>query len=123
SRSGKGSNVLKFSAVARTSRVPPVVLCELTIQPGAGQTPFALHGSRGNLQDFGGFLDAQSTEEFQFDDLALSQIVLREGVQRVVDGNQICSRFLASDGRLVELDRQCLASTLARTVTTGIIDQ
>jgi hypothetical protein len=74
-----------------------LVLCELTIQPGAGQTPFALHYPWGDLQNFGSLLNAQSAEEFQFDDLTLSRIVFREGVQRVVDGNQVGGRSWASD--------------------------
>src|SRR5262245_41057287 len=103
--------------------IGPVALNQLTIQPRAGQTPLALHSSRGDLQHLGSFLDAQSTEEFQFDYFTLSPIMLGKGVQRVVDRNQICRRPCVSDGGFVELNRQCLASTLARTMTTGMIDQ
>jgi hypothetical protein len=39
-----------------------------------------------------------------------------------IDDKRIVPLF-ASDGGFVKLNRQCLTSTLARTVTTGIIDQ
>src|ERR1700680_2643249 len=61
-------NSLIFSHCSGFSTLVP---SHLARYPGLGHAPVALHRGGGNTQNFGGFLDGQSTEIPQLDHLAL----------------------------------------------------
>lgn len=50
-----------------------------------GLAPFAHHRHGRNLQHFSRFLNAQATEETQFDDLAFPRVDNRQRVQGIVE--------------------------------------
>src|SRR6185503_18244587 len=64
------------------------------IQPRLRSLPLASHSPRRNVQDFCCFLDAQTAEVTQLDDLAFLRIETFKHAQRFVKGDEVCGLVL-----------------------------
>src|SRR5436309_13648978 len=85
SQSGLVPPLLKGVKRARKLPLPTASLAQFPIEPSPRKAPFTHYSSRRNLEDLGGFLYTQSSEETQLYDPALAQIQHREFLQRLVE--------------------------------------
>ena len=63
------------------------LVLQFSVEPRPGDAPFTLDGPFRDTEHFSGFLDAETTEETQFDDPALPRIKLREAIQGLIERN------------------------------------
>ena len=99
------------SGTVRSLRLP---LLELPQEPELRQPPVAGNGLDGHAKHLGRFLDAQSAEVPQFDDLALPRISPGQGFKRCIESHQIGVSLGRRHQRLVEDDVRALAAALLR---------
>ena len=77
------------SSIARGS---VLASAKLHLEPGASRVPVALHGARGNCQNFRGFPFCKSPEIPQFDDARLPPIHGCQAVQRFIENQHLIER-------------------------------
>src|SRR2546427_3529029 len=98
-------------------------LAHLALQPGFGQPPVAVNRVGRNLQHFGGLFHTQSSEEAEFNDLALPQIDFAQSFEGIVQLDQVSAFFLRTHQRFVECDLGNAASALLVATRAGGIYQ
>ena len=75
------------------------------------------------MQCFGGFFQAQSPEEPHLNHLALSLVVFREFLQRIVEGNQVAARFVGERQVVNECHPHRAAAALLRPFRAREVDE
>jgi len=75
------------------------------------------------MQRFGGFFQAQSPEEPQLDHLALSLVVFREFLQRIVEGNQVATRIVGDRQVVNQCHPHRAAAALLRAFGAREVDE
>ncbi len=98
-----------------------MVARNLPIQPGPGRLPLAFDGGGRDTHNFRGLLDAQSTEEAQFDDAALPRVDDRQAHEGIIESNDVEIGGYCDTG----VKRQSLLSrsTLPGSATARVIHQ
>ena len=97
--------------------------CYGPAEPGFGERPVAHDRAERTGENFSGLLNAQSTEEPQFDDLALAGINLSQTFQRVVEGHHVGSALLRDDHRFIQRHSARVASAFGVASLAGVVNQ
>src|SRR5580704_12436401 len=95
----------------------------LSLQPGAGRTPFALDGLRGDSERAGGLFHRESAVETQFDDLALTRVAGGEFFERLVKSDEFGRALLYAGKGVVHLRALLAAGPLGCGIRAGIVHQ
>ena len=108
----------------RARFTPRRLAAQFAHQPDLGQTPVAHNRFRGDLQDLGCLLDAQSAEEAQLNHLLFAAVHFGQGAERIINGDKVRGRLRCDRQRLVQrharLAAARLAARLARARSTRI---
>jgi hypothetical protein len=80
-------------------------------------------GLGGDIQNLGDLRRVEPAEKFQLHDLALAWVRLREGLQRVVQSEEIGGALRLKVLRLLEVDLLELAAALERVMRSRVLDQ
>jgi hypothetical protein len=113
---GQAGNVVLFTACGFAPK-------KFAAEPGAGGEPVALDGGGGHLQNFGGFLDAEAGEVAQFHKPALARVDGGEGIQGIVEGDQIQILVLADCHGVIERDAGSVIAPFVGAARAGVIDK
>jgi len=95
----------------------------VTLQPGLGKLPVAHDGVRRYLNDRGGLVDGQASEESQFNDAALALVECGQGLQRIVERDEVVARFGGNRQRFVEIRRMGRAAAFRSKSAARVIDK
>src|SRR5262245_38195799 len=96
---------------------------ETAAQPGLGERPVPLDGGRGDVQDLGRILHAQSTEGAQLDDPSLLRVEHRKLRERVVESEELQAGSETGDETLVERDVGLRSPALPGVPVAGVVDE
>lgn len=95
----------------------------MTLEPGSGELPVAHDGVRRDLDGRRRFVDGEAAEETQFDDAALALVEGGQRLQRIVEGDEVMTRFGGNRQRVVETGGACHAAALGGESTACMIDE
>ena len=105
--------------VRESSHRPP----EQAVQPGAGETPVALHRGIRDLQRLGDLGDGEAAEEAEGNDLGLAGMHPRQAIQSLVEGDHIEAPFVEGNQDLIEGHASPFADPLGGPLASGVVDQ
>jgi len=95
----------------------------VTLEPRLGELPIAHDGVGRDLDDCGRFLDGEAAEETQFNHAALALVEGRQRLQRIVESDEVMTRFGGNRQGFVEIGSACHAAALRRKPAARVIDK
>jgi len=94
----------------------------LSSEPGLGNVPIAFGGGTGDTEDFGGFFSGQTAEEAEFDEAALLLVDLGEGLEGIIEGDDVGVAELGKGLDGIKLDA-AVGTALCGAAGTGVVDE
>lgn len=95
----------------------------MTLEPRLGELPIAHDGLGRDLDDGRGFLDGEAAEETQFNHAALALVEGGKSLERIVEGDEVMTRFCGNRQGFVEAGSARHAAALRRKPAARVIDK
>ena len=96
---------------------------QLALQPGSCESGVAHDGYGGDIQHLGGLFHAETTEESKLDYPSSARVYRRQGIERIVNGNQIASALPRDIRYFIQIDVGLVTTPLRGGSSTGGIEQ
>ena len=95
----------------------------MTLEPRLGELPIAHDGVGRDLDDCGRFLDGEAAEKAQFNHAALALVEGGQRLQRIVESDEVMTRFGGNRQGFVEICSVRRAAALRRKPAARVIDK